>query len=275
MQQPGSLVIVGTGINTFAHCTLEAKAHIEQAEKLIVHVPDPLGMSWLKELHPDLIDLQACYQQTSNRADAYELMTRTIVDTVMAGHQTVAVFYGHPGVFVQPSHEAIRRLRAKHLRAEMLPGISAESCLFADLGIDPGRGGCVQHEASSFLFHDLPIDASTPLILWQVGVLGDHTLSKLSASPQALTALTDKLLRYYPAGHQVVIYEAPVFAFGQPRQQWCALEQLSEQQYTAASTLFIPAGRKARPDETVIANLGLDSDQVFSPACTLTRKELV
>ena len=275
MQQQGSLVIVGTGINTFAHCTLEARAYIEQAEKLIVHVPDPLGMSWLQELHPDLIDLQPCYQQAANRADAYELMTRLIVDTVLAGHQTVAVFYGHPGVFVQPSHEAIRRLRAKQYRAEMLPGISAESCLFADLGIDPGRGGCIQHEASSFLFHDFPIDASTALILWQIGVLGDHTLEKLSPSVPALMALSHKLQRYYPANHRLAVYEAPTFAFAKPRIDWFALTELADMHYSPASTLFIPAGHVARPDTEVITSLGLSLDQVFSPARTLTRKELV
>jgi hypothetical protein len=32
--------------------------------------------------------------------------------------------------------------------AVMLPGISAEDCLFADLGIDPGMIGCQSFEAT-------------------------------------------------------------------------------------------------------------------------------
>lgn len=271
----GSLVVVGTGINTFAQCTLEARAYIEQAERLIVHVPDPLGYSWLKSLQPELMDLQDCYHQTSNRADAYELMTQRIVDTVLAGHQTVAVFYGHPGVFVQPSHEAIRRLQAHGVRAEMLPGISAESCLVADLGFDPGRSGCTQHEASSFLFYDVPVDASTPLILWQIGVLGDHTLSKLSTTTTALLALTEKLQRQFPASHLVAIYEAASYAFAKPRIEWCRVDSLPNQHYTAASTLFVPACRRAAPDHVSIEKLGLSSELVFSPATTITNKERI
>jgi uroporphyrin-III C-methyltransferase len=265
----GSLVVVGTGINTLAHCSIEARSHIENAERLIVHVPDPLGMSWLRELHPNLIDLQACYQQGQNRADAYELMTRTIVDTVSAGFQTVAVFYGHPGVFVQPSHEAIRRLRANGYHAQMLPGISAEDCLFADLGIDPGHGGCIQHEASSYLFHHLPVDPSTGLILWQIGVLGDHTLQKLVPAAQALPVLVSKLQKNYPAQHQIVLYEAPVLTIGKPRVDWFALSALPEMQFSPASTLYIPPCTRAAPDLEAIAAMSLTQEQVFSPACTL------
>lgn len=269
VEKQGSLVIVGTGINTLAHCSIEARAYIEQAEKLIVHVPDPLGMSWLRELHPELIDLQACYGQSENRADAYELMTRTITEAVVAGHQTVAVFYGHPGVFVQPSHEAIRRLRAQGFHAQMLPGISAEDCLFADLGIDPGRIGCTQHEASSFLFHQLPIDPSTHLILWQIGVLGDHTLQRLTPAAQALRVLSLKLQQHYPANHQVVIYEAPVLTIGTARMDRLALSDLSGAQLTPASTLFVPACVQALPDTDVIKAMSLTQHEVFSPVSTI------
>ena len=35
--------------------------------------------------------------------------------------------------------------------AQMLAGISAEDCLFADLGLDPGKNGCQSFEATDFL----------------------------------------------------------------------------------------------------------------------------
>jgi hypothetical protein len=38
----------------------------------------------------------------------------------------------------------------------MLPGISAEDCLFADLGIDPGIYGCQSYEATDFLANGRP-----------------------------------------------------------------------------------------------------------------------
>jgi hypothetical protein len=36
----------------------------------------------------------------------------------------------------------------------MLPAVSAEDCLFADLGVDPGAAGCQSHEAADFLILD-------------------------------------------------------------------------------------------------------------------------
>ena len=54
-------------------------------------------------------------------------------------------------VFVQPSHESIAIARLEGFSARMLPGISAEDCLFADIGLDPGKDGCQSFEATDFL----------------------------------------------------------------------------------------------------------------------------
>ena len=91
---------------------------------------------------------------------------------VRKGLDVVGAFYGHPGVFVSPSHRAIAIAREEGYRARMLPGISAEDCLFADLGIDPSNPGCVSYEASELLIRDLPVVATSHLVLWQVGVVG-------------------------------------------------------------------------------------------------------
>ena len=91
---------------------------------------------------------------------------------VRAGSKVVGVFYGHPGVFVFPSHRAIAIARQEGYQARMLPGISAEDCLYADLGIDPGITGCHMYEATDFLLHEKPVDKTGHLILWQVGVVG-------------------------------------------------------------------------------------------------------
>ena len=64
-------------------------------------------------------------------------MAEAILEPVRAGKRVCAAFYGHPGVFVLPSHDAISRARAEGFEATMLPGVSAEDCLVADLGVDP------------------------------------------------------------------------------------------------------------------------------------------
>src|SRR5216683_1496595 len=113
--------------------------------------------------------------QQPSRMYAYNATVEHILGCVRTGDKTVGAFYGHPGVFVYPSHEAIRRARSEGYSAKMLPGISAEDCLFADLGIDPAVCGCQTFEATDFLLHGRRIDPSSSVVLWQIGVVGDMT----------------------------------------------------------------------------------------------------
>lgn len=265
----GSLVIVGCGINPLAHCSVEAQAHIEQAEVLVVHVPDALGMIWLRERHPDLIDLQSCYRESANRADAYELMVQRTVAPAIAGKRVVAVFYGHPGVFVSPSHEAIKRARAAGISARMLPGISAEDCLVADVGFDPAEGGCAQFEATQFLFNQYPLQSSMHLILWQACVVGDHTLTTRAPARGGLSTLKQKLLRYHPPSHMVALYEAPTLSLCSARVEWIALADLDTARLSQITTLFIPARGKPEPDFESLSLMGLSAEDAFSDVSSI------
>ena len=71
---------------------------------------------------------------------------------VRAGRRVCGAFYGHPGVFTRVPNKAIAQARAEGFEAHMEAGVSAEDCLYADLGIDPGEVGCQQYEASQFMF---------------------------------------------------------------------------------------------------------------------------
>lgn len=62
----------------------------------------------------------------------------------------------------------------------MVPGISAEDCLYADLGVDPGMEGSQHFEASKFMFYKRRVDPNAYLILWQVVIAGDKSAAKLS-----------------------------------------------------------------------------------------------
>lgn len=265
----GSLTVVGTGINALAQCSIETRSFIQHADEVYVVVTDHLTMTWLKELNPNVVNLQDCYQLTEQagqenadgpdvsrpRPETYQAITDKLCEAVIAGKNIVAVFYGHPGVFVWPSHAAIRRLRDEGYRAQMLPGISAEDCLFADLGIDPCESGCVQFEATAFIFYRYHIDPSVGLILWQLGVLGDDTYTLLRPRPQALGVLTEKLLTIYPETQRLVIYEASNFPLGKTRMEWLTLAELPHAKVGLASTIYIPPAREPDVDERFAAKL--------------------
>ena len=146
---------------------------IEQAEKVLYLVTDPVTEIWIKQLNPTAESLSSSYEDNKPRIDAYVAMIERVLGFVRDGLDVCAIFYGHPGVFVYPSHEAVRLARTEGYSASMFPGISAEDCLFADLGIDPARSGCQSFEATDFLVHRRKFDSTSSLILWQIGVVGD------------------------------------------------------------------------------------------------------
>ena len=168
-----SLTVVGVGIQVPAHVTTEARLAIERADEVLYLVADPVAAAWIKRLNSSARPLHHLYTPGEDRGEAYAAMVEEILARVRRGGEICVAFYGHPGVFVNPSHEAIHRARDEGFDARMLPGISAEDCLFADLGVDPSESGCQSYEATDLLACGREIDPSAALILWQVGVVGN------------------------------------------------------------------------------------------------------
>ena len=134
------LIVVGTGIRTTGQLTIETIACMQRADQLFYVVADPIAEEVIRRLCPDGAEsLYGLYGEGKPRPQTYQEMVDRVLASVRAGQRTVAAFYGHPGVFAYSLHESIRRARAEGYRARMLPGISAEDCLFADLGVDPHR----------------------------------------------------------------------------------------------------------------------------------------
>jgi Tetrapyrrole (Corrin/Porphyrin) Methylases len=253
---PGSLTIVGTGIRFGVQFTPEARAALLRADRVLQLGTDSLMSEWLSTLRPDARSLDSFYAPGKERAETYREMVKAILAPVYEGWDVCAVFYGHAGVFVSPSHEAIRQARAAGYEATMLPAISAEDCLFADLGIDPGRTGCQSYEATNFLLTHRPVDAAAVLILWQVGVLGEWGHAR-KTDRRRLELLVDRLLELYPTEHEVILYEASPYPVGDGIAVRVSLGGLAEMRMTTATTLVVPPRGRARTDPTVRDRLRL------------------
>ena len=111
-------------------------------------VADPRRRDLARVAEPERALAHVLYRAGVPRRRIYEEMAEEILDAVREGKRVCAVFYGHPGVYVQPSHEAVRRAREEGFEARMLPAVSAEDCLVADLGVDPGEQGWQSWEAT-------------------------------------------------------------------------------------------------------------------------------
>lgn len=249
----GSLVIIGTGIRTVGQLTMESIAWIKEAEKLLYVVADPVAESVIKNLNPKAAESMAGYYQNGKpRIHAYNAMIDRTLQSVRSGNMTVAAFYGHPGVFAYPSHESIRIAKAEGFSARMLPAVSSEDCLFADLGVDPGDGGCQSYEATEFLIHSNSIEPCSQLVLWQIGILGNWTSQPGKYETKAMPLLIQKLSQYYPMNHVVTIYEAAIFTGTEPLIVKIPLYSLTDYSMSAATTLYIPPTKPRAADRKMM-----------------------
>jgi hypothetical protein len=253
----GSLTVVGTGIQ-LGHLSLDARAAIEDAERVFYLVGDAVTRSWILEVQPKAESLQDCYQIGKVRMKTYREMVERILAPVRQGLDICAAFYGHPGVFVRPSHEAIRRARQEGHLARMLPGISAEDCLFADLGIDPGQSGCRSFEATHFLAYGCKADTSCPLILWQIGAVGDLTF-QTEVNDHGLRVLIDMLARAYGPRHEVVVYEAAQYPIALPLIMHVPLYRVPDLEVTIGSTLFVPPKVRRHLSRQIVRRLKMSA----------------
>ncbi|WP_256489156.1 SAM-dependent methyltransferase [Dyella lutea] len=253
-QEPqGSIACVGLGMTLGSHLSPLARSHIQQSDVVFAALSDAIVERWLEHMHPDVRSLQPYYGdgKSKSRAATYREWVEVMMAEVRAGKRVCAVFYGHPGVFAWSPHEVIRVARAEGFHAHMEPGISAEDCLYADLGIDPGRFGCQHYEASQLLFYETPINPGACLVLWQVGLVGDRSMKRFSTGPEYRQVLVDVLSRDYPPDHEVIIYRGATLPIEQPRIRHVPLRDLPATDVSAEETVVL------LPASPLRANLAL------------------
>ena len=254
------LVVVGTGIRTVGQLTMESIAWIKNADRVLYIVSDPTAENLINKLNPEGAEsLYVLYAENKPRIQTYEEMIQKTVGYVRAGDIVCMAAYGHPGIFAYPTHESVRRARAEGYKAKMLPGISAEDCLFADLNVDPAMAGCLTYEATDFLINGRVLDPSCNVILWQIGVLGDTTFKWQSYDIKGMPELLSKLYQHYSPNHEAYVYEAPLFPGVEPKIQKIELWQLPTSGVSAISTLYIPPATGPRIDWAMYSRLGMSA----------------
>jgi hypothetical protein len=241
-ERRGALVVVGTGITGIGQTTLETVACLERADKVFFLVTEPTTELWIRGLNGSAESLAGLYADHKDRETTYAEITRRLVSAVRGGARVCAAFYGHPGVLVQASHRTIRILRREHYPARMLPGVSADACLYADLGVNPGDYGVQNFEATDFLLHRRQFDPTSELLLWQVGVLGEpRAIKGITCRPERLRTLVRVLRRHYPSRHRVTLYYAPMFPSHPPIVKRVRLDRLPQVPVSPLALLYVPA----------------------------------
>ncbi|SFU16782.1 Tetrapyrrole (Corrin/Porphyrin) Methylases [Pseudovibrio denitrificans] len=236
----GSLLVAGSGITSIAHLTLEAVAAVKSADVVFYLVIDQLTINWIQMMNGNAHPLYHHYTPGIARRVAYRGMVDEIMAEVCRERNVTVLLYGHPGVLAYPGHLAMEQAREKGYFARMLPGVSADSCLIADLGIDPANNGMQAFEATQLLKEDIALNTSIPTILWQVGLVGDINYMANRYENSAFDQLFGKLRQLYGETHSCCVYEAAEFSALPPRLNWITFKEMKSNDLSPMCTLFVP-----------------------------------
>jgi tetrapyrrole methylase family protein/MazG family protein len=177
---------------------------------------------------------------------------------VRKNQHVCVVLYGHPAVFAKPGIDAVLQAKKEGYPAKMLPGISAEDCLYADLLINVGTCGHQSFEATEFLIHRRHCDPSAHVFLWQVGFIGALNHPRSHDNSKGIKLLTDYLSRSYDMAHNVTLYEAAQYPGFDPRINHLPLQALPDAKISAITTLYIPPAHKMKIDKEMLEALGIN-----------------
>ncbi|KAL5480173.1 hypothetical protein ACEPAI_1443 [Sanghuangporus weigelae] len=258
-EKKGTLTIAGTGIASVKHITLEALSYIKEAAKVYYLVVDPITETFIRDnAQGECFDLYVFYDTNKSRYDSYVQMCEVMLQDVRAGHDVLGVFYGHPGVFVAPSHRAIAIARDEGFKACMLPGISAEDYLIADVGFEPAMHGCASYEATELLVRDKPLNPSMHNIIWQVGSVGVNTMVFDNAK---FSLLVDYLENVFGAEHKIVHYIGAILPQSESTIEAFTVAELHKDEVVKkinpASTFYVPPRSVAEPSDAMAQKLGI------------------
>ncbi len=258
MSPRGALTVVGTGFLGVGQVTPESRRAIERADRVYYLVGEAPTVCWIERCNGTAESLHDCYGEGTPRVESYRRMVERILAPVRRGLRVCAVFYGHPGVVADPSHDAIRRAREEGFEARMLPAISAEDCLVADLGIDPVDDGLQSFEATHFLLRRPRFDPTVGLLLWQVGAIGVGSfLERPVWNPAGVAILAEVLRESYPAEHRAILYQAATLPVCEPVIRQVPLGDLDRAEVPLMATLYVPAFGTRPFDAAVARRLGV------------------
>ncbi|MBV9576867.1 MAG: uroporphyrinogen III methylase [Gammaproteobacteria bacterium] len=252
-----SLVVVGVGIKFKSHLTVEAEAYIKESDVVFYLVNEPAMKEWIQITNPNAESLDKFYAKHSYRLHCYRAMTEHVIHALRKNQHVCFALYGHPTILAKPGLDAVLQAKTEGYYTKILPGISAEDCLLADLLVNPGSSGCQSYEATDFLIYRRRIDSSNHIILWQVGIIGALGYPKSHDNTLGAHVLTETLKSYYDSDHPVTLYQAAQYPHFEPLIHTIPLKNLASAKFPSMTTLYIPPAYTLKCDQAMLKALNM------------------
>lgn len=196
--------------------TYEVQSVIRQCDCVVYLVNDPAMKRWISENSKKSISLDSLYFDFERRENAYDALCNEVIRITQQYESTCFVTYGHPLFLSNLSEKVVAKIENELLpiSIDILPGISSLDALFCDLRLDP-VGGLQAYEATDFINKAYSINVNSHLILWQIGVVGIHSIIKNDEDlvnnierKMALALMQEKIMELYDVSHPLILYIA-------------------------------------------------------------------
>jgi uncharacterized protein YabN with tetrapyrrole methylase and pyrophosphatase domain len=218
--------------------------------------------SWIFANNKNSLSLDSLVSACRLRKDLYNRIADAIVANVKNTNHVCVVFYGHPTIFAKSALDAAHRTKADGYATKILPGISAEDCLFADLCIDPGSHGCQSYETTDFLIRNRYPDPTSHLVLWQAGIIGALGDTANYNNQQGASILRDVLLEFYSPTHPMIAYEAALYPHTEPKIQQVTLQNLTQVSFSTLTTLYIAPTKHREINMKMLQALNINPEEL-------------
>jgi uncharacterized protein YabN with tetrapyrrole methylase and pyrophosphatase domain len=212
MNPKPDITIVGLGILGVDQVTRETERALARCEEVLFVDTGIATRAFLERHCPRVTNLYAeSYSAGAARLNAYHHMAARTVEAALDHPPVAFAMTGHPLVYAYAPPLIADMGRLLGLTVEVLPGISAMDCLFAELMLDPCTEGLQMYEATDLLLRRRPLQPDVPALIWQVGNVETRLHTERVSQPERFARFREHLLRFYPPQHPVTAYFATPF----------------------------------------------------------------
>lgn len=257
---PGSLIVVDIGITAVNHVTIEGQRWIEQSDRVLYFGADPVAERWIGTRNAKLVSLNSFADPSKSALQIVNELVEQTLEYVRAGLSVCAAYHRHSAAASHAAHESMRKCRAEGYRAAMLPGISLEDSLIADLALELRRTGCQIFDCCDFLEQRRQPDMAAGLILWLPSLVRDANSGANGDLIRCDPALAAVLCAAYGPDHEVVLHGPARYAVCDPVIHRCRVGELSRADITAVSSLYVPPKKAPSVQSDALRSIGAGLD---------------
>ena len=230
-------MVVGTGIQLLRQLTPETQDEFVGADELLFVVADPALDCGSRTVFEGTFAQHAVPAWPSTTPDLRQMVAE-ILEPLRRGSRVCAAFYGHPGVFVAPSHEAIRQARPGLSRPDAARSVGRELPDRRPRG-RPRRARLAELEATRLCWRAHSRSNRSGVVLWQVDAVGKLTWN-LDPEPHGLRVLGEHLLGALPTGTRSSSMPRSLYPVADAIIEPVRLDALAELGATPGPTLYVP-----------------------------------